>query len=158
MMFKTNGSMTALNRQKGYTMVEVILGVALVAMVLAIIFDQFNNAKNSTTAQRFSNEIAMMTAQSRIWKGSSPHYTGISVTALTNLGMLDNNWGAGTGVNPAGGNYALAVNSTDATILNVTTTGMANEFCLNVARTIQSRTVGGSGASCSSGTLTAQFR
>ena len=157
-MFKTNCKTRLLSNQHGYTMVEVILGVALVAIVLALIFDQFNNAKDSTTAQRFSTEISTMTAQSRIWKGSSPHYTGISVTALTNLAMLDSNWGAGTGVNPAGGNYSLAVDASDKTILKVTATGMTNPMCLNVARIIQSRTVNGSGASCSGGTLTAKFR
>ena len=147
-----------LRNQRGITMTEVLLGLTLVAIIIAILVDQYNNANESTVAQQFSSEITTMTAQSRIWKGTAPNYTGISVTALTSIGRLDNNWGAGTGVNPAGGNYTLAANATDATILDVTATGMTAAMCGNVARMIQSRTVNGSSASCTGGTLTGQFR
>jgi prepilin-type N-terminal cleavage/methylation domain-containing protein len=144
--------------QKGFSLIEIMAVLAIAALLVIGVLWSKRIVDDSLNSNQFTADIATLTTQARAWRGLDPTYTGISVTALTGMGLLPSSWGAGAGVNPAGGNYTLAVNSTDATRVNLIATGMSTEGCLNVEKKIEGTTDGGNQASCSSGTLTAVFR
>ena len=144
--------------QKEFSLIEIMAVLAIAALLVIGVLWSKRVVDDSLNSNQFTADIATLTTQARAWRGLDPTYTGISVTALTAMGLLPSSWGAGAGVNPAGGNYTLAVNSTDATRVDLTATGMSTEGCLNVEKKIEGTTDGGNQASCSSGTLTAVFR
>lgn len=146
------------NRKNGgFTLVELLIVIGVIAVLAAAIFANQLRATNASTTNRFVNDINLIVTQARVWKGVKTSYTGISLTVLTSMDLLDNTWGSGTGVNPAGGNYTVAVGS-PSTRLTLTATGMDQTMCLNVENQIEAGTVGGNSASCTSGTLTATYQ
>ena len=144
--------------QKGFSLIEIMAVLAIAAFLVLGVMWSKRIVDDSLNNNQFTSDIATLVTQARSWRGLDPTYTGISVTALTGMGLLPTSWGAGSGVNPAGGNYTLAANATNATRVDLTATGMSQEACLNVEKKIEGTTDGGNQASCSSGTLTAVFR
>jgi prepilin-type N-terminal cleavage/methylation domain-containing protein len=144
--------------QKGFSLIEIMAVLAIAALLVIGVLWSKQIVDDSLNSNQFTADIATLATQARAYRGLAPTYTGISVTALTGMGLLPTSWGAGSGVNPAGGDYTLAVNTSDSTRVDLTATGMSQVACLNVEKKIEGSTDGGSSATCSSGTLTAVFR
>jgi len=144
--------------QKGFSLVEIMAVLAIGAFIVVGALWTRTIAMDSLNSGQFTSDISTLSTQARAWRGIKPTYTGVSVSTLTGMSLLPSSWGAGSGINPAGGNYTLAANATDSTRVDLTATGMSQAFCLNVENQIEGTTDGGNRASCTSGTLTAVFR
>jgi len=143
---------------KTLSLIEVMAVLAIVIFLVLGIIKVKSYVDDVLNSHTFTKDIGIITTQARSWRGLNPTYTGISVADLTEMGLLPKTWGAGSGVNPTGGNYILAANATDATRADLTVIGMSQEACLSIEIKIEVITDGGNRASCSGGTLTAVFR
>ena len=146
------------SKQKGFSMIELMVVLVIGAILISAIMQRTSRAETAQLKQRFVDDVALIASQAKGWKGTKSAYTGISMTTMTGMALLDTTWGAGTGVNPVGGNYTVTVNGTDSAAINVTATGMENSLCLQVENAIEPSTKGGNTAACAGGTLTATFK
>ncbi len=148
----------SLQRQQGFSLIEMSVVILVIAGLIAGVLWASKGVSDSSKVNRFTTEISTIAIQTRTWRGIDPRYTGVNFTALTTMGLLQATWGAGTGVNPAGGNYTVAANATDSTRFDLVATGMDQSMCLLIEKQIEGATSGGNQASCSAGTLTAVFQ
>jgi hypothetical protein len=89
--------------------------LAIAALLVLVVMWSKRIVDDSLNSNQFTADIATLTTQASAYRALDPTYTGISITALTSMGLLPKSWGAGSGANPAGGNYTLAANATDST-------------------------------------------
>jgi type II secretory pathway pseudopilin PulG len=144
--------------QQGIGIVEFLIALALIGAALVFVYANATKATGKSTNQQIINEVQLIKSAATAWRGSLPTYTGISITELTGTDFLDTSWGSGTGINPVGGNYTVTVSGTDATAMVLTVTGMEDEQCAGVARTLDPSAASGTTSSCTSGTLSITFR
>jgi len=144
--------------QQGIGIVEFLIALALIGVALVFVYANATKATGKSANQQIANEVQLIKSSSTAWRGSLLTYTGISSIALTGTDLLDSSWGAGSGINPVGGNYTVAVSASDAAAMVITVTGMGNEQCAGVARTLDPSAAAGTTSSCTSGTLSITFR
>jgi type II secretory pathway pseudopilin PulG len=144
--------------QQGIGIVEILLGVALIGIAAVFVYVNATKATQNTANKQLTDEVVLIKSAGRAWRGVLPHYTGVSIAVMVDNGLLNSSWGSGTSINPAGGNYTVTVSGTDATAMVLTVTGMEDEQCAGVARTLDPSAASGTTSSCTSGTLSITFR
>ena len=116
-------------RQKGFTIIELMIVVAALGVLAALVLPGMGRTNKATLTKRINDEVALIGAQAAGWRGADVRYTGVSIQTLVDQGLLNADWGDGTGANPAGGDYTVAVNSTDAALVDVGATGLPDDVC-----------------------------
>jgi hypothetical protein len=111
----------------------IVLAVAGMLIVGALVAG--TTVMNGVKANRYVNEISTIATQTRAWKGVKTDYTGITITALTDMGRLPN------ATNTEGGTYAVAVGVPSSTFI-ITSNGMTEEICLDVKEQIKGQAIG----------------
>lgn len=142
-------------KQKGFTLVELIVVLVIGAVVIMFATQQINRARSSSAETQLINEVSVLRVGANNWKGTRPNYSGVACDDLVTDEYVEVPWTNCTGVNPQGGNYTVAANSSNSSDLTITATGLGETFCNRVARSLEPNTIS---ASCSGGTLTASFR
>jgi len=149
---------TPSTRQKGFALLEVLVAVGVIGLLALGVYKLANRTDSAQLTQRTVAEVGTIAAQSRAWKGINPNYVGVSIQALTDMGLLDTNWGGGTGINPFGGDYLVVANTANSSRIDISVSGMETEECLRLQNKLQATTLNGTNATCSAGTLTAIYR
>lgn len=113
-MLKRKHSALANSKQKGFTIVELIISIAIIGALSAITLAITNNA-NITEQRIFEDDTAKIIVQASKW-GQGRGYTGLSMSVLCSENYIDSQsiCGAsndGTGANPWGGDYVINVNA-----------------------------------------------
>ena len=150
-------------RQQGFSVIELMIVLAVAGMLIVGALVAGTTVMNGVKANRYVNEISTIATQTRAWKGVKTDYTGITITALTDMGRLPN------AINTEGGAYTVLPSDPPKTFI-ITSNGMTLKICLDVAEQIKGQTVGTektdddeatSGATCGTEeptTLTAIFK
>jgi len=144
--------------QQGFGIVEILLVLAIIGVGLAAVFGNYSKGTEKQANKVLIDQIFLIRGAATSWRGVLPEYTGISITALTDVDLLDSAWGAGSAVNAVGGDYAIAVDTDNAAAYVITATGLSVPQCALIARGLANNTAAGTVPACSSGTLTATFR
>ena len=144
--------------QQGIGILELLLVLALIGLALAFVFSNAQKATGKSYDQQILNDVLLIKSEAMAWRGPRPVFTGVSITALTSVGLLNTTWGAGTAINPVGGDYTLAVSGADAAAMRITATDLAAPQCAGLARALALSAAEGTTPSCTGGVLSVTFR
>lgn len=144
------------NNEKGFTIVEFMIVIAAIGVLSAIVLGAMGRSNNASVAKRVVDEVSLIAAQASAYRGADTNYDGVSINELVNQGLV------ASATNPYGGNYTVAKNGDDPAFVDITSAGLTQEVCLNVAHKLKSIAAdveddGAADVSCSDGTLTATF-
>lgn len=153
-----NHNLSSLNKNRGSLLLDILMGIAIVGVLSAVVLGRGERSDSAQLTQRVTDEISTVVAQSRVWKNTRTVYTGIDIEALTDMELLDDTWGDGTGANAAGGDYSVAANAATASRMDIEATDLTQPLCLAVSNQLTSVTFGNVAPACAAGTLTATFR
>lgn len=138
--------------QAGLTAVELIVGLAVLALVLLYAVPKVNSMYESKQEESLISDISMLVAGAKKMRGIRSNYTGVTCNAIVSQKYASMPFTSCTGANPQGGDYTI---SASGSTLTVTATGLEANFCARVENAIKPSSTT---ASCSGGTLTTTFR
>ncbi len=144
----------SMSRQAGYTLVQVMLSIGIVAILGIVTVKEAMDAWNDTKAEEMAREVTVimgeMTKCAGIKGGS---FATCDIDELVRLGYLDSeSWGDGTGVNPYSGDYTAQQVTGNPNRFTVTGTGITSDA--HCARLVEMFTGRAKAVDCTSGTLT----
>jgi prepilin-type N-terminal cleavage/methylation domain-containing protein len=146
--------MKIINKKNGFTLVEVLIVMVIAGVVMAGAFKKYREWQEADRRSELIQDVASIIAGGQGWKGDRLTYTGIDFEDLSDAGFVSKTWGDGAVANPEGGSYDVAVNSTNARLLDITIGGLNDELCLSGVRMLLPNTNDGTSGTCSSGTIT----
>lgn len=113
----------ATKKQAGFTLVEIIVALIVIAIGIAIAIVAFGGAQESQRSVAAQQQILQLVAGiKKVYSG--PNYTGLLATNIVNSGNVPSNMvSAGTIVNTFGGTVTLAA-------ANVGTGGTGNGYAI----------------------------
>lgn len=94
---------------KGISLLEVMLSLAIIAIILVLASRYFILAQNNTNMTQALNEIQNINAAAQNWRLSHGDFSGISMQGLIDRNLLpataeNNPWGGKTDVTPSSAN------------------------------------------------------
>ena len=144
--------------QQGFSVIELMVVLAVAGMLIVGALIAGTTVMNGVKANRYVNEISTIATQSRAWKGVKTDYSGLGnlkstdcasatpatkgICMLVAMGRLPN------AINTENGTYVLAVGDPTSEFV-ITSNGMTDKICKDVAEQIKGQTVDGAGATCS---------
>lgn len=152
-MRKSIRSSNAMSRQSGYTFIQVMTAIAIVAVLGVVaakeVIDQMEDNKPDALADQISRVSAAMVKCGQLYRGT---YENCDYDQLVTLEYLDaSKWGDGTGVNVYDGDITAGPVADNSNQFEIGATSISSDgHCarLEVMYQDDARSV-----SCSSGTL-----
>lgn len=143
------------NRQRGFTMIEILSVLIIIAMVAVVVGAVVNRGADAGNQRILENDIAMLRVAANEWRGLATNFTGVSCDILVEDEYITAPaWGGScSSVNPMDGNYTVAAAS-PTTSVSIGATNLGEAFCNRAARSLGATATS---ASCSSGTLTVVY-
>lgn len=136
-------------RQKGFMSLDTAIAIAVAVAFAAYVLGKAEPLKRKGDEQLLVDNVTHIIDGARNEAaGTLDGYASITISTLSNKGMVPESWGDGSGVNPSGGGYALT--GSDETTLIVIADSLDQDVCDNAASKFALYTT----ATCSSGTLT----
>ena len=109
-----------------FSLLELSLALAVI-VILLLALAQGGGIRNQARVMTAAESIrTLRTAAEGFISGGNLTYTGVSLTELKNKNLLPGGF-SGTGSNPWGGNYNIAVNAGDATKVDITVTAVPDD-------------------------------
>jgi prepilin-type N-terminal cleavage/methylation domain-containing protein len=96
-----------MHKQKGFTLVELLLVMALCAALTAVVYAAWENIQVKLNLQRTQSEVNIIVAAARAWHNAETSYKDISLPALCNENLLPHDMCSQSFVNPWGGKYLV---------------------------------------------------
>jgi major structural subunit of bundle-forming pilus len=124
-----------LRRRGGFSLVEIAMVLAIIALLVAGIMLFFNNASNAQKSNEGAEEVAAVSQVVRsLWEGQ-PDYSSLSSAAIASSGQLPSKWVKGTALTSPF-NATLTVGSTNTnTNFFISMSGIPNLACTKFATT-----------------------
>lgn len=147
-------------RQRGYSLIEVAFGVAIVAavaVIVAVFIGDVNRSLNASQAQTQLNTLIASAKQYRSTFAQGGLYTGITVSKLAENGYATAGIDGTNSLNVYGLDVTVAIVSgnKDATITYATpTVADCNQIRSSFVKGTTTFVIGVKAASCSAGVLT----
>ena len=144
----------SMTRQAGYTLVQIMIAVTVVALLSIVsvkeAMDMWNDSKAEDTAREVTIIMTEMTKCAGLKGGS---FASCDIDELVRLGYLDaETWGDGTGVNPYSGDYTAQQVTGNPNRFTVTASGITSDA--HCARMVEFFTGRAKAVDCTTGTLT----
>lgn len=135
--------------QAGFSLIELTIVLGAIAAMLAVI-TLGTGTINSSRLSTMERDVRTLQSAATAWAAqqASPTYSGVSLTALRNAGILPPNV---SGSNPWGGAYTVS-----GTVTSFTVTSNANS-ATNCATLAARLGPAAASASCAGSTLTVTF-
>lgn len=133
--------------QKGVSMISVLLGLVIAAVVTITIYDQYTDAQRKTRVETATSEIASMIAESQKVYGAANQYAAVTTAVAVQGGVVPARLRI-PGTNTAQNKYNGAVTFAPATVTTPNdslTLGYSNvrrEDCQDVVMSVQNLTRG----------------
>ena len=140
------------NRQAGVTAIELIVGIAVIALIALYAVPKVRGMFESKQEETLISDISMLVGGAKKMRGIRSTYAGVTCNGIVSQEYAPLPWTSCTGSNPQGGDYTLA---SSGSTLTVTATGLETNFCARVENAIEPSA---SSAACAGGTLTVTFR
>ena len=119
------GMQNSLSNKKGFTLLELIVVMVIITIIASQVIASFKGASdNGRIAAALNSVKAIQTAAMNYFNNNGGSCTGISVATLVSGNYLPGTF-TGTGANPWGGNYAVAVNANNVTQFNLSMTNIS---------------------------------
>lgn len=129
---------TNANRQRGLTLIEMLLVLLVAGGIFVIVFGYFKEANNQTQVQSATSELALMGKKAQKIFGGQGSYAGATTTVLVNLGIPSQKWIAGSNIrDPWGSNIAVSTTGTNNSMLRFTYSAVPNEVCPSFVTTAE---------------------
>lgn len=127
--------MKSRKNQKGLTLVELILTLALAGLILFGIFSAYSSAKQSSNIKAESTGLQTLVAGVRSLYPGSPNYTGVGAAQLITAGKAPQSMVNGTALrNVWGGAITVAANATAG--FDVTYAAVPTSSCIEIITTV----------------------
>lgn len=141
MLNRKQGSLANRN-QKGFTILELIISIAIIGVLSAIALSATNSA-NITEQRIFEDDMANIIVQASKW-GQGRGYSGVSMSILCSEKYIDSqsicgSSNDGSGANPWGGDYAISVNAGSINRFDFKSTNIPTNVGPAVARSQKDR-------------------
>ena len=119
------GISKSLSHKNGFTLLELIVVMVIITIIASQVIASFKGASDNGRVAAALNSIkAIQTASMGYFNNNGGSCTGISVANLVAGTYLPGTF-TGTNANPWGGNYTIAVNSSNSTQFNLSMTNIA---------------------------------
>lgn len=128
----------AASRRRGSMLLEILLGLAILAMAIAGVMLFYNQSVNQQNASATVEEVIQLsTAVHQMYAGTTS-YSGLSTLALYNSRLLDHKYFSDEGntLNTPGGGQILGLNGTrafDTAVMNFWIYYVSRETCIQIA-------------------------
>lgn len=110
---------SSIQRQKGLTMIEVLVVLAVLAAVIGAVYGGSRAANSDVAANELGRAATSLVSQIKRTLGSTGSYADVSVTTIGNLGLVPSSWkivganlndnfGNAVTINGSAGSFALA--------------------------------------------------
>jgi prepilin-type N-terminal cleavage/methylation domain-containing protein len=139
-----------LSNQRGLTLIEVMVAIVIGVVIVGLVVQKLSRGDEAKFAKAVFDDIAMVNAAAKSWRGTAYNYAGVTMADLTAAEILPAAWGNGAGVNPKGGNYTIAPTGANNSQILVTATGLGNGLCASAQRKFVNVAAA---AACAGGTL-----
>lgn len=119
-------SVSKFNRRarQGFTFIEVLAVLSIIAVATVGLMMMRDWAVGNSRVAEAKAQLATIQSGVRLWRPRSGIYTGISVTALTDIAALPTKWATGERMNPWGGDISVTVDGADNSRYTVRYTGI----------------------------------
>ena len=117
--------LNGLGNKRGFTLLELIVVMVIITIIASQIIASFKGAADNGRVAAALNSIkAIQTAAMGYFNNNGGSCAGISTATLVSGNYLPGTF-TGTNANPWGGNYSVAVNSSNATQFNLSMTNIS---------------------------------
>lgn len=110
--------------QKGFTFIEVLTVLSIIALATIGSLALRDWAVGNSRVSEAKSQIITIQSGAQLWRPRTGDLTGISMTAMSSIAAVPEVWGAGTSINPWGGNISIAVDGTDTSLYVITVSGI----------------------------------
>lgn len=100
------------SRHKGFTMIELLIVIAIVGLIAAIAYPNYTRSVAKTNRSAAKTALLQLQLAQERWRSSNPSYTNV----IANLNA------------PAVNNYVLAITAAGATNYTITATAVGNQL------------------------------
>lgn len=145
-----------MQQSKGFTFIEVLTVLSIIALATIGTLALRDWAVGNSRVSEAKSQIVTIQSGAQIWRPRTGDLTGISMAAMSSIAAIPENWGAGTKINPWGGDMTIAVDGSDQSVYVITVTGI--EQAAEGARLARDFTEYALSSSFSGGTLTLRFQ
>ena len=137
-MSNLNAVLTArrVRRNKGFSLVEIAMVLAIIALLVAGVMLFFSNASNAQKTNDAMTELAAVQQVVRSIYAGQPSYNGLTSAVLASSAQLPNKWVSAAGglVDPFAGAVTVVAVNTDQNF-SVTMTNVPNASCNKMVTT-----------------------
>jgi major structural subunit of bundle-forming pilus len=124
-----------LRRRGGFSLVEIAMVLAIIALLVAGIMLFFNNASNAQKTNDASEEVAAVSQVVRsLWEGQ-PDYSTLSTAAIASSGQLPSKWVKGTALADAFAGAVTVSSTNSGTNFLISMAAIPNLACTKFATT-----------------------
>jgi len=143
-----NKSSISLQRNKGFSLIELMVVVAVISLLAAGVNFVRIQLLGTTDTEKFVNEESTTTEETRaLWKEQQPDYTGVTTVELIDLGFVDAAKVSGSGAtrvikNPWGGETAYASFDLDGnadSAIEGNSGNVPKDACVDIVKKFSSR-------------------
>lgn len=108
---------------KGFTLIELVMVIGIIALLIMAVGITSGVRENAKVHSAADSVRSLRTAAESYIAAGNMTYTGIGIDGLKTAGFLSSTFSE-TGSNPWGGDFAVAVNSEDASKVDVSLTSV----------------------------------
>ena len=114
--------MKRLMNRKAFTLIELAIVMVIIGILVAVLIPALGMRDKANIAKAKGEIRSLHAGALGYLSAGRTTFTGVDIETMVDDGHLPAQFGDGTGSNPWGGDYTVAVNATDATKVDIALT------------------------------------